>query len=375
MKHYAQVGLLFMAAISSLLVAACQVATQKGSIKIAFVAPLTGDLAAMGQGMKNAAELALSEYRLQHPESQRIELAIFDDRADPKEAVNAANQIISDPAVVAVVGHLNSGCSIPSSAVYNRHNLLMISPASTNPKLTQQNFRNVFRTCTTDEAQGGFAADYLYQNAGLRKIAVIHDKTAYGQGLAEEFSKKFRANSGEIISFDGINIGDKDFNALLTRIKSLSPQAIFFGGVYTEGGLISRQAKGLGLNAPLVGGDALKSPEYIDIGASATEGDFVTMIGLPPEKLPRANEFIEKYRKSYPQAKIQPYDAYTYDTVMIIIDAIQNAGRDKAKIIEYIAKIQYSGATGTISFDEKGDTKNKAITMYRIKDATFHPLP
>lgn len=375
MKRYARLGLLGTAAISCWLIIGCQVNDKKGPAKIALVAPLTGDLAAMGQGMKNAAELAIADYRAQHPQAQPVELAVFDDRADPKEAINAANQIISDPLIVAVAGHLNSGCSIPSSAVYNRHNLLMVSPASTNPKLTQQNFHNVFRTCATDEAQGSFAADYLSQKLGLRKIAVIHDKTAYGQGLAEEFSRKLRANTGEIISFDGINIGDKDFNALLTRIKSLSPQAIFFGGVYSEGGLISRQAKGLGLTVPLVGGDALKSPEYIDIGGRATEGDLVTMIGLPPEKLPRGNEFIENYLKAYPQAKIQPYDAYTYDTVMLIIEAIQNAGRDKAKIIESIAKIRYTGATGGISFDEKGDTQNKSITIYQIKDAKFHPLP
>lgn len=373
--------------LSAALFFACQGKGGKNVAKIALVAPITGDLAAMGQGMKNAAQMAVDEEKERRIYGQTatsrgtlpgvgifIELAAFDDRADPKEAVNVASQIVSDRAIVGVVGHLNSGCSIPASAVYNRYNLLMISPASTNPKLTQQGFKNVFRTCTTDEVQGSFAAGYSFRKLGLRKISIIHDKTPYGQGLAEEFSKKFRDDGGKILSFDGINIGDKDFNALLTRIKSLSPQVIFFGGVYGEGGLISRQAKGLGLKVPLIGGDALKSPEYIDIGGKATEGDIITMVGLPAEKLPQSKEFIDKYTKLYPNAKIQPYDAYTYDTTNMIIQAIRTVGSDKTKIGDYIAQVKYSGLIGTTSFDEKGDTTNKAISIYKIQNGEFVPL-
>jgi branched-chain amino acid transport system substrate-binding protein len=189
---------------------------------------LTGDIAAMGQGMKNGATLAIEEAN-QTSQEIKFELLALDDRADPKEAVNIANQIISDKDVYGVVGHLNSGCSIPASSVYNKYNLVMISPASTNPKLTLQGFTNIFRTCTTDDVQGSFAADFIYKKK-MEKVAIIHDKTPYGQGLAEEFQKTFKNLGGKITCFEGISLGDRDFKALLIKVKNMHPQMIYFGG-------------------------------------------------------------------------------------------------------------------------------------------------
>lgn len=344
-------------------------------VKIALACPLTGDVAAMGLGMKNGAQMAIDEANAKKiVPNVKFELLALDDRANEREAVSVANQIAGDSSVVAIVGHLNSGCSIPASKVYNRNNLLMITPASTNPKLTLQNFKNVFRLCTTDEVQGSFAANLVGKKLKMNKVSVIHDKTAYGQGLAEMFQQTFVKNGGQVLSFDGISQGEKDFKALLTRLKTLNPQAIYFGGLYQEAGLISKQAKELGLKVSLISGDGIFSPEYIKVGGSQTEGDMATMIGVPPSKLKSAAEFLKNFAKKYPGVDSQPYDTYTYEAVNMVIDAVKNVGTDKQKIIDYITKIKYNGILGETTFDKKGDTLNKAITPYIVKGGKWEVL-
>jgi len=368
-----------LAAVVFIALPGCSKKSDSGEkiVRIALAAPLTGDIAAMGQGMKNGATLAIEQANAD-PRTKakkiRFELLAQDDRADPKEAVNIANLIISNAKVVGVVGHLNSQCSIPASQVYARANLVEISSASTNPKYTEQGLKNTFRVCTTDNVQGSFAADFLVNKRGIKRVAVMHDKTTYGQGLAEEFAKRLTAIGGHQLSFDGINFGDKDFKAVLTKIKTLDPQAIYFGGMYSEGGLITKQAKELGLNVPLVGGDGIFSPEFMGIGGKATEKDIATMIGAPPEKLPSAKKFLADYKKRFPGVSFQPYDAYTFDATAIIIDAVLNAGADRKAVMDYVAKIKYSGVIGETSFDAKGDTLNKTVSVYVVKDGKFVPV-
>ncbi len=348
---------------------------QKGPrvVKVALVAPLTGDIAAHGQGMKRAAQLAVEEaVQSNRFKDFKLELAAFDDRGDPKEAVTIANQIISDPAILGVVGHLNSGCSIPASQVYAKRNVLMITPASTNPKLTQQGLHNVFRLCTTDDVQGKFAADYAIDKLMVERAAIIHDKTAYGQGLAEEFRKEFEARKGPVLSFDGVDVGEKDFKALITRIKAENPQVIYFGGMHPECGLISKQAKELGLTIPVFSGDGVVTPEYAKIGGPATEGDFASMVGLPPEKIPAAEKFVTSYHERFPRDDMQPYDPYTYEAINIVLDAIEKTGGDRQKMIDYVANVKYNGILGESSFDEIGDTRNKTITIYTVKNGLFN---
>lgn len=342
------------------------------TVKVALVCPLTGDVAAMGQGMKRGAQMAIEDINASGKLGQlKAELAAFDDRADPKEAVNAANQIISDNSIYGVIGHLNSGCSIPASQIYARRDIIMISPASTNPKVTQQGLKNVFRVCTTDDVQGSFAARYCADKLGIKRAAVIHDKTAYGQGIAEEFKKEFESQKGKIVSFDGIDMGDKDFKALLTRIKGTKPSIIYFGGMYTECGLIAKQAKELGMDAPVFSDDGSFSPELIKIGGKAVEGSYLSMVGIPPEKLPKAKEFMEKYKAKYPGEDMQPYDTYTYEATSLLLDAIANAGQDRQKIIACTASVKYDGILGETSFDKKGDTLNKTISAYKIQNGQF----
>jgi branched-chain amino acid transport system substrate-binding protein len=347
---------------------------QKGPrvVKVALVAPLTGDIAAHGQGMKRASQLAVEEaVQSNRFKDFKLELAAFDDRGDPKEAVTIANQIISDPSILGIVGHLNSGCSIPASQIYAKRNVLMITPASTNPKLTQQGLRNVFRLCTTDDVQGSFAADYARDFLKIEKVAIVQDKTAYGQGLAEEFKKEFLARNGQVLSFDGIDVGEKDFKALLTRIKGENPQLIYFGGMHPECGLISKQAKELGLSVPVFAGDGVLTPEYAKIGGPATEGDFASMTGLPPEKLPAASNFLTNYHQRFPKDDMQPYDPYTYEAINIILDAIEKTGGDRNKMIDYVASVKYNGILGESSFDERGDTRNNSIAIYTVRNGQF----
>jgi len=229
--------------------------------------------------------------------------------------------------------------------------------------------------------QGQVAANFVLKKLKLGTVCIVHDKTPYGQGLAEEFEKEFKKEGGTVKSFDGIAIGDKDFKALLTRLKSLKPHALYFGGIYNEGGLIVKQAKELGLNATFISGDALQSPELFKVAGSAAEGAYITNVGVPPESIATAKDFLEAYKKEYPNMDLQPYDPYTYEAARIALLALEKAGivdldsnrTDKSKIIDFLKTLQYDGILGHTEFDEKGDTKNKAITTYLVQNGKFIP--
>jgi branched-chain amino acid transport system substrate-binding protein len=341
-------------------------------VKIALVCPLTGDIAAHGQGMKRGFTMAIEDANAAKLLGDtKIEAALFDDRGDPKEAVTIANQIISDRAIIGVIGHLNSGCSIPASRVYDKRSVVMITPASTNPKLTMQGYKNVFRVCGTDDVQGTWGGNYVFDTLKFTRIAIIHDKTPYGQGLAEEFQKQYTARGGVATSFNGIDQGEKDYKALVTRIKTENPQMVFFGGLYAEAGLITKQMKELGLAVPLMGGDGIFSNEFARIGGAASEGDFATMVGLPPSKLPQAADFLRRYAAKYPGEDLQPYDPYTYDGAVLLVNAYAKANQNRDSLIAAVAGITYDGILGRTTFDEKGDTRNKQISIYHVKNGRF----
>lgn len=346
--------------------------TPTDTIKVALVCPLTGDDAAHGQGMKRAFIMAVEDANAQKKLGAiKIEALPYDDRSDPKEAVTVATQVVSDRGIIGIIGHLNSGCSIPASQVYAKRNLVQITPASTNPKLTQQGLKNVFRVCGTDDVQGSFGANYVHDTLDIGKVAVIHDKTAYGQGLAEEFQKQYLAIGGIVTSFDGADRGDKDFKALLTRVKESDPSLVYFGGLYAEAGLLSKQMKELGLAVPLMGGDGIFTNEYARIAGSASEGDLASMVGLPPEKLPLAKEFLARYAQRWPGEDVEPYDPLVYESTMLLLEAYKICGMDREKLPQTISGLTYNGILGETSFDEKGDNRNKAISMNRVEDGRF----
>ncbi len=350
--------------------------------RIAVALPLTGDIAALGQGLERACALAMEEENAKggYP-GFKVEMAAFDDRSDPREAVSVANRIVSDPSMVAVVGHFNSGCSIPASQVYARAHLPMISPAASNPKLTLQQLepgwvypRSIFRVNTTDDVQGPYAADYAMKTLKVKRAAIIHDKTAYGQGVAEEFKKRLEAKGGVAMSFDGVNVADKDFNALLTRIHDTMPQILYWGGDYAGGGLIVRQARGVGINTPIILSEANYDPEYLRVAGPAAEGTYITFLGAPASVLPSAQAFVKRYQARYPNNELKAYDHWGFEAMSIVMDLIRQVGPDREKILVALPKIKHEGVLGFTQFDEKGDTLNKTITIFQVKDGKFIPL-
>jgi len=355
--------------------------TEAKTITIGIGAPLTAGAVALGQGMKRGANLAVDEAN--KSEAAKAAGISFkttdgDDQGDPKTGVTVANTFASDPNLVGVMGHLNSGVSIPSSKVYAQKKIVMISPASTNPALTQQGLKNVFRLCTTDAVQGPAAADYATGLLGFKTAYVVDDSTPYGTGLAAEFAKQFAADGGKILGTAKTSDQDKDFNALVTKIKGTSPELIYYGGIYNAGALLTKQAKEAGLKAPLMGGDGLYDGEFVKLaGGAAAEGDFATSVGLPIDKLPKGQEFSAAYKAAYPSDEIAAYDAYAYDAANVIINAVIEvakaqgaaavttpAGRDA--IIAAVAATKVTGVTGEIAFDATGDTTNKAISLYVV---------
>lgn len=344
---------------------------EKGEVyKIAVAAPLTGDIATLGQGIKRGVILAYIEMTNSFTNA-KIVLEFFDDRANEGEAVNVAEKISSDPRIIGVVGHLNSGCSIPASTVYAKRNLTMITPASTNPKLTLQGLNNVFRVCPTDAQQGPIAAKFLAKK-GIKKVYIIDDKTEYGQGLADEFEKEFKKMGGVVLGRDSITVGSRNFKALLTKIKQFNPEAIFFGGVYVEGSLLTKQADEVGLNVPFVGGDGLKTDDYIKIAGASSEGDIITFIGSPIEE---TSEFYKKYKSVFPKDEIGPFDFNSYVAAKVIFITLTNLlstsefSREKAN--EFIRNTEFKDSLFNVKFDSKGDNLNSEFTIYTVKDGKF----
>jgi branched-chain amino acid transport system substrate-binding protein len=356
--------------------------------RLALAVPMTGDIASRGLGAQRSASIAVEEANQSGKFKYRIELTTFDDRADPKEAVNVANQIVSDPSIFAVVGHMTSGCSVPAAVVYARHQMIMASPSSTNTKLTLQQLepawkwpRSIFRITITDAFEAQFIAKVAREKFKLKTACIVHDKATFGQGIAEEFSKDFKNRGGRVFSFDGISVGDKDFKALLTRIKSHHPELIFFGGMHSEGGLLFKQARETGLEAALFSGGGLQTDEYIKIAGDAAENSYIAKPGLTIEKLPQAKSFIEKYQQKYPGVDMQPDDLFVYETAKILLDVLERAGGqaepneiDKAKMIELMRNVKYDGVLGHTAFDEKGDNTNPSVTIYVVQGGKFSAL-
>ena len=357
-------------------------AATETTVKIGIGAPLTQGAVALGQGMQRGAMLAIDDLNAS-PEATSLKIKFVgvpgDDQGDPKTGVNVANQFVSDPALVGVMGHLNSGVSIPASKVYSGANVVMISPASTNPALTQQGLKNVFRVCTIDSVQGPAAASAAVNDLKKKAVFVVDDSTPYGVGLADEFAKKFTALGGKVLGREKTTDKDTDFKALVTKVAAAKPDLVYYGGVYNAGALFAKQLKDGSVAAPFMGGDGIYDPAFVKIGtAAATEGDFATSVGLPLDQLPKGKEFTAEFNKKYPGQEIAAYDAYSYDAATVIGKAALAAAKTvgaakvtttegKQAIIAEVAKTNTTGVTGAISFDPKGDTTNKAITLYVVK--------
>jgi len=347
--------------------AGCQ--KKSDTIKIGVAGPMTGDQSKMGADFKNGVSLAVEEWNaLGGVLGKKIELIIGDDQHDPKQAVSVANKIVNDSGA-GIIGHFNSSCSIPASDVYNRAGIPMISPGSTNPKLTDQGYKGVFRVCGRDDQQGKVGADFVNSQLKLKKVAIVHDKTTYGQGLAEEF-KKALGDTGEVVFFEGIVQGDKDFKGVLTTIREKKPELIFFGGIYPEMGLLVRQARELGIKAPFMSGDGSIDPKFVEIaGAQAAEGTYLTF-SPDPKNIASAKDFISKYNAKF--GEIGPYSIYAYDAANIMLSAIKEANtKEGTKVIEKLHSMEFNGAMGKIRFNDKGDVTVAPYVVWITKDGKF----
>ncbi len=340
-------------------------------IRIGAAGPMTGDQSKMGTDLKNAVELAVAGWNEKGGVlGKKIILVVGDDQADPKQAVSIANKFVNQK-VDAVVGHWNSNCSINASPYYNTAKIVMISPATTNPRFTLQGYRTVFRVCGTDDQQGSVAAKFVLNALRPKRVAVIHDKSTYGQGLADYF-KKAIGDKVNVVYYNGIVQRDPDYKAVLTTIKQAKPDVYFFGGIYPEAGRLVRQAKELGLNIPMVTGDGVYDPTFINIAGKAAEGTYITF-GKDPGGLPTAKAFIEHYKAKYGDPG--PYSIYAYDAANIILTAIRETGSaGGVKVAEYISKTKFKGAFGEISFDKNGDVTRAPYVIWQVKDGAFKQI-
>jgi branched-chain amino acid transport system substrate-binding protein len=338
-------------------------------IVIAVNGPMTGSEAAFGEQMKRGAEKAVADLNAKGGVlGQKLVLEVGDDACDPKQAVAVANQMVSKK-VVFVAGHFCSGSSIPASEVYKEENILQISPASTNPKFTDRGLPNVFRTCGRDDQQGPIAADFIMKNFKGKNIAVVHDKSAYGKGLADETQKALNAGKVKEVLYEAITAGEKDYSALVTKLKSAKVDALYFGGYKTEAGLIVRQMREQGLKAPLISGDALVTEEYWAITGPAGEGTLMTF-SPDPRKNAKNAELVNWFRaqKYEPEA----YTLYTYGTIQAWAQAVEKAkATDTKKVAEVLKKDKFETVLGQIGFDGKGDVTAPGYVMYVWKAGQY----
>lgn len=356
-----------------LLLAGCGKGAEKAgdTIRIGVAGPMTGDQSKMGIDFKNGVELAVEEWNAKGGVlGKKITISVGDDQHDPKQAVSVANKLVND-GIAGVIGHFNSSCSLPASSTYHQAGIPMITPASTNPKLTEQGFDKVFRICGRDDQQGRVAADFVLNKLGKKKVAVVHDKTTYGQGLADEF-KKALGSGAEVVAYEGVTQGDKDFKAVLSAIKTKKPEVIYFGGVYPEAGLIAKQARELGVDAAFVSGDGTIDTKFIEIAGAAAEGTYLTF-SPDPNNIPTAKAFLDAYHKKY--GDHGPYSIYAYDAANIMLDAIQKAGvTDGKKVAEIIRSTPHQGALGKVQFDAKGDVTVAPYVVWVTKGGKFEEL-
>jgi branched-chain amino acid transport system substrate-binding protein len=345
----------------SIAIAAAQ--TAGAQIKFGVGGPITGPSAATGAQMKNGVDQAAADINAAGGIlGQKIVVSYGDDASDPKQGVSVANKFTGD-GVKFVIGHYNSGVTIPSSEVYQENGVLQITPASTNPTVTERKMWNIFRVCGRDDQQGQVAGEYIAKHFKGKKIAIVHDKTTYGKGLADETKKTINKGGLKEVLYEGVNTGEKDFSALVSKIKQSGADLIYWGGLYTEAGLIVRQMRDQGVKAPIMGGDGITSDEFASIGGPGVEGTLMTY-GPDPRNRPDAKKVVEEFRakKFEPEA----YTLYSYAGVQIIKQAAEAAkSLDPKKVAEKMhSGMPFKTVLGDISYDKKGDITKLDYVMY-----------
>lgn len=375
-------ALLLALALVAILASGCgQGGTAGNVIKIASVTPLSGSQAAAGENIKLGAQMAFDERKAEIEKlGFKVEFLPQDDQADPKVGVAVAQKLIADKDVLAVDGHWNSGVAIPSSEVYAKDNLCMVSPANTAVQVTDRKLPSVNRICARDDVQGPLGADFAVKDLGAKKVFIIHDKTAYGQAIADEVKKRVEADGAAVAGYEGITAGETDFSAVLNKVVGEKPGVVYFGGIYPEGSLLIKQMKEKGISAKFIGPDGMDEAEVVKIAGDAAIGSYYTSpaadITLTPEGKEWAKRFQDKFGK-------QPanWSAYGYDAMNVIIEGLKKAiadnGGKKPTRQQVCAAVRatkdYKGITSTITFDDKGDNKGAKLYIAEFKEAKYPP--
>jgi len=361
--------------------------TAKGTLVIGVIAPLSGDLSAVGLGIRNAADLALDQANAAcRVPGYRLQLQVEDDEGDAAVAERAAERLAEHPSAVGVIGTLNSSTAEAVQPVLNRVGMVQISPANTSPMLTlgtddtpQRPFATYFRVSPTDVAQGAFAARELVQEQGLDRIAVIDDGKAYGVGLADEFVREATRLGARVVDREEVDEQGSEFTSVVDGVRSLDPDAVFYGGEYAVAGRLSKQLADSGLDVPLMGGDGIHSAEYIQLGGRA--GDLATALGAPVDDLPSAQPFVAAYAAANYPEPFETYGVLSYDATTVLLAALAQTVAEggwsddrRADMVAHVAATDLEGAGGPLRFDEFGDTTNRVLTVYRVQDGAFVPL-
>ncbi len=362
--------------------------TSKGSLIIGVIAPLSGELDALGKGIENSADLAVDQANEEcKVPGYEILLQAEDDQKNPQLGAQAATKLSTTDGVVGVVSTLNSSVSQSVQPILDDAGIVQISPANTADSLTkgenlespERQFPTYFRTCTVDSLQGPYAADYLINKAGKKKIAVITDGLTYGVGLADSFTKRAEEKGAQIVTRQTIGEGDTDFSGVIAAVAPFQPDAVYYGGQYPQAGPLSKQMAGAGLNIPVMGGDGIVDAKFIELGGKP--GDLATSVGAPVAELDSAKAFVDAYDAAGYSDDFSAYGAFSYDAANAIIGALAATIGDgewsedsRAKLVEEVQKYQGEGATGPVAFDEFGDSTNKVLTVYEVADGDFSPV-
>ena len=355
-------------------------------VTLGVVAPLSGDLAALGLGIQNSVDLAIQQAN-ESGDLGNVTLVLDaqDDQATPDVGQQAASLLSDDETVFGVVGPLNSSVALSVAPVLASAGITEISPANTGPSLTlgedwatapARVWDTYFRTCTTDIAQGGFAATYVYDTLGLTSVAIIHDQKAYGAGLIGVFEDAFVALGGTITTTEVINPDEDDYSSVVGTVAATNPELVYYGGEYPQAGPLATQLLAGGVTVPLMGGDGIFDPAFIELSGGGREGDTATSIGAPTADLESAAQFVADYEAAGFNEPYAAYGAQSYDAANALIESLKAAlaedpeasGDDlRAAVLAAMADVEYEGATGTVAFDENGDTTNRLLTVYEVQ--------
>jgi branched-chain amino acid transport system substrate-binding protein len=346
-------------------------------VKVGFAAPLTGANAGYGKDLQNGVQLALDEANAKQikigGKTAKFVIQAEDDQADPRVGVQAAQKLV-DGGVAVVVGHFNSGTTIPASQVYETAGIPVIDPAATNPTITQRGFANMFTVISSDAQNAGNAGTYAVKVTKAKKIAILDDRTAFGQGEADEFEKAVKAAGGSIVAHEFSDNQTVDFSAQLTALKASGADLIFFGGLDRQAAAVAKRMKQLGMTAQLVGGGGVMDADFLQLSGDAAEGAMAWEYGSPLDKMPQGKAFSDKFQKRFGVA-ILSYAPFGYDAAWAAVHAMQKANSIDPNVYRPVLKsISFPGITGTIAFDDKGALKNASSTMYQVKNGAWVPI-